>query len=46
MVSLKWGFLMPVFFVQLTGLTAADKEALNLLVKAATIMDKIFYVQV
>uniref|UniRef100_A0A3Q7HQL1 Nudix hydrolase domain-containing protein n=1 Tax=Solanum lycopersicum TaxID=4081 RepID=A0A3Q7HQL1_SOLLC len=31
---------------ELTGLTAADKEALNLLVKAATIMDKIFYVQV
>lgn len=31
---------------ELTGLTAADKEALKLLVKAATIMDKIFYVQV
>ncbi|XP_070038509.1 nudix hydrolase 3 [Nicotiana tomentosiformis] len=31
---------------ELTGLTAADKEALTLLVKAATIMDKIFYLQV
>ncbi|XP_060207849.1 nudix hydrolase 3-like [Lycium barbarum] len=31
---------------ELTGLTAADKEALSLLVKAAAIMDKIFYQQV
>lgn len=32
--------------MQLSGLTDADKEALVLLVKAATIMDEIFYQQV
>ena len=32
--------------MQLTGVTDADKEALVLLVKAATIMDEIFYLQV
>lgn len=31
---------------ELTGVTDADKEALVLLVKAATIMDEIFYLQV
>lgn len=32
--------------MQLSGLTNADKEALDLLVKAATIMNEIFYLQV
>lgn len=32
--------------MQLTGLSDADKEALGLLIKAATIMDEIFHWQV
>lgn len=34
------------FAVQLTGLTSADREVLALLVRAAAIMDDIFYLQV
>lgn len=35
-----------VYLLQLIGLSEADKEALALLIKAATIMDEIFYLQV
>ncbi|GAV78086.1 NUDIX domain-containing protein [Cephalotus follicularis] len=31
---------------ELTGLTEADREAMTLLIKAATVMDEIFYLQV
>lgn len=37
---------LVIYLVQLTGFTDADKEALDLIVKAATIMDEIFYEQV
>ena len=35
-----------LYLLQLTGFSEADKEALGLLVKAATVMDEIFYLQV
>lgn len=35
-----------LYSVQLSGLTDGDKEALNLLIKAARVIDEIFYLQV
>lgn len=43
---MKIPWLLSFSFMQLTGLSEADKEALFLILRAAMVMDDIFYLQV